>query len=147
MNVFQADYPSRLKSWYNLRNQLQVENLPTICIEIDNWWQRAPLVNHYLHPVDILTWPGPWELLAENNYCTIARGLGMCYTLLLLGIDQIEFILGTDDLNEDVALVLVDNAKCVMNYYPNSVLNTSLQNFNLVNSLNIGKLKDKIGTK
>jgi len=144
MNVFQLNYDTRLKSWYDLRTSLVEADTQTKCIEVDKWWQRAPLVTHYLHPIDLPVWPGPWDLLNDNEYCQIARGLGMIYTLLLLGVDDIDFRLGTDDNNEDVALVLVDNAKYVMNYWPDTVLNNNLQEFKFTDTLYIQELKKKI---
>lgn len=144
MNIFQQTYEERLVEWFELRNSLDHSTLEKKCIEIDKWWQQAPLINHYLHPIDLPNWPNPWELLVENTYCTIARGLGMCYTLLLLGIDEIEYKLGTNDMNEDVAIVLVDNAKYTMNYWPNSVISTDLKQFKFHQNIDTAQIKNKI---
>ena len=114
-------------------------------MEIDKWWQHAPLVNHYLHPTDLPTWPGPWELLVENTYCTLARGLGMCYTLLLMNITDIEFVLATDSQGNDTSLVLVDNAKYLLNYWPGTVISNNLQDFKIVQQLDITIINKKIG--
>ena len=145
MNVFQLNYDTRLRSWYDLRQQLQNTDTKTVCIEIDNFWQQAPLINHYLHPHDISNWPNPWELLSENTYCELARALGMCYTLLLLSINDIELVLAKNDNNEDVVLVLVDNAKYVLNYWPNTVISNNLKDFVVVEKLDIDKIKNIIG--
>ncbi len=142
-NVFQLNYESRLKSWYDLRKSLENADIETKCVEIDKWWQSAPLVNHHLHPQEISTWPDAWVLLADNVYCNLARGMGMIYTLLLLGVTDIDFCLATDDNSEDVALVLVDNAKYVMNYWPGMVLNIKSKDFSIVSSLNIEEIKKK----
>jgi hypothetical protein len=83
-------------------------------------------------------------LLNDNEYCQLARGLGMIYTLLLLGVDNIDFCLGTDDNSEDVALVLVDSAKYVMNYWPDMVVNINLQEFKFTDTLDLQELKKKI---
>jgi hypothetical protein len=144
MNVFQLNYDSRLQNWYDLRQKLQNADTATKCIEIDNWWQSAPLVNHYLHPHELDTWPGPWELINDNEYCPLARGLGMIYTLLLTGITDVDFCVGKDDNDEDVALVTVDNAKYVLNYWPNMVVNINLQNFKINSSLDLNKIKTKL---
>jgi hypothetical protein len=144
-NVFQSTYDTRLKSWYRLRQSLEEKELKDICIEIDRWWQHAPLVNHYLHSDFTRDWPNPWELLAENNYCTIARGLGMVYTLLLLGIDRVDFAHAKDYNNEDVVLVLVDDAKYILNYWPNMVVNSCLQDFKISKLIDISKIIKKIG--
>ena len=143
-NVFQLNYEARLKSWYDLRKSLENSDIETVCLAIDKWWQYAPLVNHHLHPDDIDNWPGPWELLVENNYCQLSRGLGMVYTLQLVGIKSIDFSLAIDDNSEECALVMVDNAKYILNYYPNTVISNSLQDFKLGNPVNMDKINKKI---
>jgi hypothetical protein len=143
MNTFQSSYDNRLQSWYNLRNQIKSFDLSQQCVEIDKWWQYAPLVNHYLHPIDLPTWPGPWELLVENTYCTLARGLGMCYTLLLMNITDIEFVLATDSQGEEVPLVIVYDTY-VLNYWPNTVQINKTTDFTLSTRISIDSLKEKI---
>ena len=143
-NVFQLNYEARLKSWYDLRKSLEGSDIKTICLAVDNWWQRAPLVNHYLHQTDIDNWPGPWELLVENNYCQLARGLGMVYTLQLVGITDIDFCIAIDDNNEEYPLVMVDSAKYICNYYPNTVISNSLANFRVVSHVDMTKINKKI---
>jgi hypothetical protein len=144
MNVFQSTYDERLRSWYDLRTKLNSADTKTKCVEIDAWWQRAPLVNHYLHPHDVHAWPGPWELISENNYCHVARGLGMCYTLALTGVEAIDFCQGKDDNNEDVMLVLVEDAKYILNYYPNSVLSSNLRDFKITARMDLTDIIKKI---
>jgi len=145
MNIFQSTYEVRLQDWFQLRQSVNNLSTQEKCIAIDNWWQHAPLVNHYLHPHDIDNWPNPWELLSENTYCEVARALGMCYTLLLLGIKDIDFVLAKNDNNEDVVLVLVDNAKYILNYWPNTVISNTLKDFKVVDKLDITKITEKIG--
>lgn len=143
MNVFQLNYDTRLQHWYNLRQTLQNADTLTKCVEIDSWWQSAPLVSHYLHPHEMESWPGPWELLNDNEYCHLARGLGMIYTLLLLGITDIDFCLGKDDNSEDVVLVLVQDTY-VLNYWPNTVQNNKTTDFTLSTRISIDSLKEKV---
>lgn len=145
INVFQLEYETRLKSWYKLRQSLEDKDIATMCLEIDKWWQYAPLVNRHLHPQDTLNWPGPWELLHDNIYCQIARGLGMVYTLSLLGVKNIDFCLAKDDNSEEFALVMVDNAKYIMNYYPDSVLNINSTQFKIDYKLDIAKITNITG--
>jgi len=145
MNTFQSSYDNRLQSWYNLRNQIKHYDLSQQCVEIDKWWQQTPLLTHYLHPSDLSNWPGPWELLVENTSCTLARGLGMCYTLLLMKITDIEYVLAKDIDDNDTSLVLVDNAKYILNYWPNTVISNNLQEFKIVSKLDITTINNKIG--
>ncbi len=145
MNVFLQDFFTRLRSWHDLRNNLKESDLGHICVEVDSFWQWCPLSNHYLHPDDIDSWPGPWELINDNEYCYYARALGMIYTLLLLGVKEIDFVEAKDYNNNDVVLVLVDNAKYVMNYWPNTVVNNNLNEFTIQKRINIDSLRRKIG--
>ena len=144
MNVFQLNYDSRLRSWYELRTAVESLDTKNKCIEIDKWWQKAPLVNHYLHILDIETWPGPWDLLVENTYCTVARALGMCYTLSLVGITDIKMVEATDRMSEDLVLVLVDNAKYVLNYWPDTVISNNSIDFTVKRNINITDLNKKL---
>lgn len=145
MNVFQLTYDARLRNWYDLRTRLAGLDIQTKCVEIDNWWQQAPLITHHLHPQEIDNWPGPWDLMNDNTYCDLARGLGMIYTLLLLDVTDVDFCLAIDDNSEDVALVLVDGAKYVLNYWPNTVLNNKSTDFTIKQMIDIEKIKNIIG--
>lgn len=144
-NIFLEDYYFRLRSWHQLREELSYVDLDAMCIEVDKFWQQTPIVKHYLHPADTVDWPTPWELISDNNYCLYARGLGIIYTLLLLGISDIDFVDAVDYNGENVCLVLVDNAKYVLNWYPNMVLNSCLSEFTNIKKIDIEPLKKKIG--
>jgi len=144
MNVFLSDYYIRLRNWHELRTSLKDSDIQTICVEVDRFWQKCPMSNHYLHPADIQDWPDPWNLLNDNNYCEYARALGMLYTLMLLGVQDIDFVEIMYD-NRDSVVVLVDNAKYVMNWCPESVLNTDLTEFKITRRIDIGVLAKKIG--
>jgi hypothetical protein len=144
MNVFQLNYDTRLSDWYKLRSTLEHSDTKTKCVEIDNWWQKAPLVNHHLHILDSENWPGPWDLLVENTYCTVARALGMCYTLLLLGVTDIDLVEATDPQGEDMVLVLVDSAKYVLNYWPDTVVNNKSNDFSIKRHIDVSSIKLKL---
>ena len=145
MNTFQLNYEARLKNWYELRAELKDKKIEEIVVKVDEFWQRCPIMNHYLHPVDIDMWPDPWELISDNSYCVYARALGMIYTLLLLGVDTIDLVEAKDDNSEDIVLVLVDNAKYILNYWPNTIVNNCLQDFKIVKHLDITPIIRKIG--
>ena len=145
MNVFLLDFYSRLRAWHNLKLDLAEKDIGHICVEVDKFWQYCPLNNHYLHPDDIEVWPSPWELLNDNNFCYYSRGLGMLYTLALLGIKDVDLVEATDYNNIDVVLVLVDRAKYIMNYWPDTVVNNSLTQFTIKKYINTDILIKKIG--
>ena len=144
-NIFILDYQTRLKSWVDLRNKISRLPYDIQIQEIDKFWQRVPIQNYYLHPDFIKDWPTPWQLLSDNTYCYYARALGMIYTLLLLGNNSIELVEAKDDNSNEVVLVLVDNAKYVLNYWPDTVVNNDINDFVITRSLDITPLYNKIG--
>jgi hypothetical protein len=97
-----------------------------------------------LHPDFLSEWPNPWELINDNMYCTYGRALGMIYTLLLLGIKDIDLVLAKDDNSEEVVLVTVNDAKYILNYWPDTVVNNSLDQFKIIKKFNITSLMAKI---
>lgn len=144
MNIFQIDYETRLQNWHDLKKRTSLLDLKSQCIEVDSWWQDAPLLNHYLHVHDVSNWPDPWELLVENNYCSVARALGICYTLCMIGVKDLEMAMATDAFGNDVILVLVDGAKYILNYWPDTVVNNCLQDFSIKKPIDISALLQKI---
>jgi hypothetical protein len=144
-NIFLFDYPSRLRAWANLRKSLEKLDIKTQCVETDFFWQVVPLQNHYLHTDFIKDWPNPWQLLSDNTFCYYARSLGMIYTMLLLGNKNIDLVDAKDDNNNEVVLVLVDNAKYVLNYWPGTVLNNSITDFKIIRTHDLTPLYSKIG--
>lgn len=146
MNMFQLDFTARLKAWRDLRNHLVEQTVEEQCVQVDNFWQQCPMSNYYLHPHDMPDWPDPWQLLDDNTYCNYSRALGIVYTLVLLGIKDIELVDALDYNNINVVLVLVDRAKYILNYWPNTVLNNKLENFTVVRRYDITPIIQKVGT-
>lgn len=143
MNIFLIDYETRLQSWHNLKENVKNSDIKTKCIKIDEWWQYAPTVNHYLHPKDTQNWPDPWELLVENLYCNVAKALGMCYTLYMTGEENFRMVTATDRMGNDVVLILV-NDEHILNYWPNTVETNTLNDFDIKSEINIQKQLEKL---
>ena len=142
MNHFQLPYYERLQSWNNLRTR--IASAPTLqkFIEVDAWWQRAPLVNHYLHIHDMSNWPDPWQLISDNEYCHVARALGICYTLHLVGIVNYSMVDVTDEYGDDY--ILVRCTKYLLNYHPGTVVNNLLSKFTIKREIDISALTTRI---
>ena len=144
-NIFLFEYEHRLKTWAELRDKIKNLDISRQCVEIDDFWQRAPITHYYLHTDYIKDWPTPWQLLSDNTYCHYARALGMIYTLLLLGAKNVELVEAKDDNSNEVVLVLVDDAKYVLNYWPDTVVNNLITDFQITRTLDISPLYYKIG--
>ena len=124
--IWPAAFAARLDRWNQLRNRVQ--DLPTesALAEINQWWFRAPWVPYHLHWDDQETWPDPWQLLSDNIYCDLARGLGILYTIIMLDradMAPAELVLTQEGHN----LVLLSKEKYILNWEPNTVVNTNLE--------------------
>jgi len=79
--MFNLKYEDRLQYWSDFRNSLKHSDDP-IQDTID-LYNKAPVVTIAADPYTQSTWPDPWELLKENNYCPFVKILAICYTLQL----------------------------------------------------------------
>ena len=116
-------FTDRLTAWADLRSQCQSLDLESALTAINNWWFNSPWQPYHLHWDDHPDWPDPWQLLSDNVYCELARGLGIVYTISLLDradMADAELVLTEDGTN----LVQVAKEKYILNWNPESVVNT-----------------------
>ncbi len=116
-----TDNQSRLLSWRDWRQQLNQSNNIDALSEIARWWKFVPLVNKVVDPWREETWPNPWELVGHGEFCSSAQGLGIFYTLVLMGIDCDLVLVQLQDNPETKLLVLTPDKK-VLNYYDGEVI-------------------------
>lgn len=124
--IWPAAFAARLDRWNQLRNQVQDLPAESALTEINQWWFRAPWVPYHLHWDDQETWPDPWQLLSDNMYCDLARGLGILYTITMLDradMTPASLVLTQEGHN----LVLLPNEKYILNWEPDTVVNTNLE--------------------
>ena len=116
-------FDTRLASWTFLREQCQDLPIELALARINDWWFRAPWRPYYLHWDDQSNWPDPWQLLSDNVYCEVARGLGILYTITLLDrADMAPAQLVLTDLDRN--LVLVAKEKYILNWAADTTVNT-----------------------
>jgi hypothetical protein len=123
--IWPVSFSSRLASWNQLRDQCINLSVESALQHINSWWFVAPWQPYYLHWDDQEVWPDPWQLLSDNIYCEVARGLGILYTISLLDradLAPATLILTQDDTN----LVQVAQEKYILNWAPDTVVNTNL---------------------
>ena len=117
-------FDSRLAAWTDLREQVQNIPIEHALTTINDWWFDSPWVAYYLHWDDQANWPDPWQLLSENIYCDVARGLGILYTIALLDradLQHAELVLTDSGHN----LVLANKEKYILNWERDSIVNTN----------------------
>ncbi len=118
------NFETRLVLWVNLRQRLANASCDEICSEVNTWWFKRPWCPYRLHWDDIHTWPDPWDLLEETAYCDLARGLGIVYTITMLDHPELQDCVLFE--HETHNLVQVQAGKYILNYSPDSIVNTSL---------------------
>ena len=82
--MFELSYEQRLASWRYLRDCVETAQDPIQ--EVIDFYSKAPLHTIAADPYTPSTWPDPWELLEENNYCAFVKILASCYTLQLTDV-------------------------------------------------------------
>lgn len=120
--IWPSQYQDRLLEWSQIRADCRTHDLESSLLAVNDWWQRAPMVNHHLHWDDWRDWPDPWTLLADDIWCDVAKALGICYTLMLVDhTDVQDFAMITDGESN---LVQVNQGKYILNWAPGEILNT-----------------------
>ena len=114
-------YADRLTAWSLLRHQCAAAPVDQALLAINHWWFAAPMISRGLIWEQHEHWPDPWQLLAQDGLCDLARGLGMLYTVNMIAHADITdcSIAQTDHDN----LVLVDQGKYILNWAPGPLLN------------------------
>ena len=82
--MFDKKYQERLVIWREFRDTLEASANP-IQDTID-FYNQAPSCLIAADPYTPSSWPNPWELLEENNYCSFVKILAICYTLQLTDV-------------------------------------------------------------
>lgn len=120
-----STFEQRLAAWNSLRDRVHDQSKSYALAEINAWWQQTPWRAYHLHWDDRQDWPDPWQLLSDNIYCDLARGLGILYTITVLDRDDMQDaeLIETEQGN----LVQVEGGKYILNWGRDLGLNTNLQ--------------------
>ena len=134
--IFKYPLEKRLIAWREFRQQLETSSNPLD--DVAKFYSYSPRTRVYSDPYDQSTWPTPWELLEENEYCPINQLLGVAYSLQLTERfqDWIPTIaIAVDSISKSVYYILYCNNK-VYGYEENQWIQVEL----LPKSLNIKKI-------
>jgi hypothetical protein len=118
--MFDKTYEDRLISWVAFRQSLEQSKDPIQ--DVIDCYNAAPTVSIHIDPWNQKTWPDPWELIQENQYCEFARVLGMCYSLQLtnrFNRSNFEIHISTD-YNNSVNYYILMIDKYAIGYYNSS---------------------------
>jgi hypothetical protein len=140
--MWPSTFAQRLDSWSQLRDQATQADSDSALHMINAWWFCAPWRAYHLHWDDQPTWPDPWQLLSDNMYCGLARGLGIVYTIAMLDRADLQdsHLIDTGSDN----LVLVDKKKYILNWDPEQVLNINPGPYKIRHSVSQQEIKQQI---
>ena len=99
-------------------------DVQSVLIKINSYWFQTPWSAYHLHWDDQKDWPDPWQLLSDNIYCPLARGLGIMYTIAMLDREDLQDVCMIEYQSDN--LVLVNGEKYILNWDPDQVLNICL---------------------
>jgi hypothetical protein len=120
--MFLKKYGDRLRDWRDFRQSLEACNDPYRAA-ID-FYKTAPTVSFNADPYEQETWPGPWELIEENQYCEFCKLLGICYSLQLterFSTDGFEIHITLDKEKSQTNYLLQTNGYCI-GYEPSTAI-------------------------
>lgn len=136
------DYRHRLAGWIQLRNQCRGTDPLGELTSVNAWWFQVPIRSRFLDRQDPKSWPDPWQLLADDGYCELARSLGMLYTILMTPLNRLGPSLAETDHGD---LVLVSDSKYIMSYLPHTVVNIGSGNIKIFRVLDHTAILNNIG--
>ena len=137
-------YEDRLASWYQLREANLSNDLDQCLLAVNDWWQQCPWVPYYLHWDDMADWPDPWDLLSDNHFCSLAKALGIVYTLHMIArsdITRVEIAVNGESADN---LVLVNEGKYILNWEAGQLLNITSPVVNIKKSMDSRAVTKKI---
>ena len=118
------NFENKLQSWNRLRQTCFSLPLEQCLQQINQWWFQLPWTAYYLHWDDLPKWPDPWQLLEDNLYCSLARGLGIVYTIAMIDRADLQTAclmeVGGDNL------VLIEGEKYILNWDKDQIVNINL---------------------
>jgi len=136
-------FAERLESWSQLRKQASTADAETALNIINTWWFHAPWRAYHLHWDDQAAWPDPWQLLSDDIYCPLARGLGILYTITMLDREDLQdAVLAEFDSDN---LVLVNKKKYILNWDTNTIVNINPTGSQTRHSITQEQIKQQIG--
>jgi hypothetical protein len=141
--MWPASFEQRLHAWGVLRESVQHAPVDQALADINAWWFRAPWRAYHLHWDDRPNWPDPWELLSDNIYCDLARGLGILYTITLLDRPDLQDSVLTE--SDQGNLVLVQQGKYILNWDSEQVLNINPGQIKSQHSITQEQIQQQIG--
>ena len=133
--MWKLEPSERIAQWRAFRKQLDLLTLEAALLAVAEFWHGCPFEPFYLEHNQPETWPNPWDLIADNYYCDLAKALGMLYTIYFtqhgVGLEAEIYIYKDPETEYLYNLVSLSNGKYVLNFRDCTVVNIESLNKNL----------------
>jgi hypothetical protein len=116
VNPFILPIDELTKAWKTLRNSV-AERDDALQAVVD-FWSMAPLAKMAYDPEALDTWPTPWEMINNNDWCINSIAAGMEFTLRLGGYEASDLslkLIRDYDISDQMIVLEVDK-KYWLNY-------------------------------
>ena len=125
MNMFLLPAPERMAAWREFRKSIQNLSEQEQLEAVAKWGAQMPTCNFIIDPDDPKSWPSPWELINDGDFCTSAVAYLMEQTLIILGwdVDRLKLTYVRDVVRHDQMMVLLVDDKWALNYQYGNVFN------------------------
>lgn len=140
--MWHRQFGDRLAAWNQLRNQSLAQPVEQTLASINSWWFEAPWIPYHLHWDERTTWPDPWQLLEDDLFCPLARGLGILYTIAIINHPDIESAVLTEVGGDN--LVLINKSKYILNWDRDEIVNINLGLQNPRRSVDLEQIQQQI---
>ena len=135
-------FGDRLAAWNQLRTQSLTKPVNRALMDINTWWFDTYWVPYHLHWDERAQWPDPWQLLEDNLFCSLARGLGILYTIAIINHPEIESAELTEVAGDN--LVLINKSKYILNWDRDEIVNINLGRQNPRRSVSLEQIQQQI---
>jgi hypothetical protein len=118
MNPFILSPRDRLVHWKEFRKGLSAMPEEEQLVRTAEYWALAPLASFTHDTEHPESWPSPWEMISDGEWCRNSVAIGMEFTLRLSGWDPARLLLADlrdYDISDQYFVLIIDGRK-VMNY-------------------------------
>lgn len=138
--MWHTAYADRLRAWNLLRQHSRGLPIHKAMLAINDWWFDAPMTVRTMIWESYPDWPDPWQLLAMDRCCDLARGLAMLYTVLMTEHPRVSDVVLCQSDHDN--LVLVNQGKYILNWSPGQLLNIQSQTVQVRRSVDSAVFND-----
>ena len=75
---------NKILVWRKFREEQKLLPLEQSLLNINTWWNQAPIKKNSKLVEDSAAWPNPWDLLSGQSFGELERAIGIFYTVIMM---------------------------------------------------------------